>query len=634
MKQHARRLAFALCLFIWPQEVGLAQTPATKQGGSKPATARSAAAVDPLAETHRANAISLLTSLADEARGFHDAQLRARVQARAADALWPTDQARARMLFRRAWDAADAADRETERRENEERERQMKEQGAFVMSGSPRVRPEVLRLAAKRDRALGEEFLAKLDEARKQEADVSDATQAQPTNDAPAQPNEATAAESQRLGLAQRLLESGDVERAKQFAQPALGRVTEAALQFLSALRVAAPNDADAFYRELLGRALVSPTTDANTISILSSYLFSPGIFVTVEHSGGWSSQSTNAPQYSTEIPADLRAAFFNTAAQVLLRPLPPPAEDHSTAGRAGTYAIIARLLPLFEQYAPDKAPLLRTQLAALTPDAPENWRNGHESMLTEGLQHNSNEPTRDLVQDALDRLPQAKSSDERDQIYIEAAYAALRKKDYERAHDLADKISDTDLRRQLRAYLDFDALRRAVEKKDTKELMRLAADGELTHIQRVYAYTQAAAILRKNDRARALDALDAAGKEVQRIDGTDPDRARALLAVLSQTYELDHARVWEQLPELVKTVNALDNFTGEDGRLLGQFRGKGFASISSTSYDSFDLTGLFTQLAREDMDHAVELARSFNGEAPRAVATLAIARAMLEKKS
>ena len=321
-----------------------AQTPAPKQRNQSPAAVRTAA--DPLAETRRANAISLINSLADDARGFHDAQLRARVQARAADTLWDTDKEHAKILFRRAWEAAEAADREAQRREDEERQRQMNEHGAFVMSGSPRVRPEVLRLAAKRDRALGEEFLKQLDEAKKQEAD---ATQPQtPNTDAPATQNEATAAETHRLRLARELLESGDAERAKQFALPALNRVTVPALQFLSLLRISAPTDADSLYTNMLARAISDPATDANTISLLSSYLFTPGLFITVGTEGGWNSQSDRAPASSTEIPAELRTSFFNVAAQVLTRPLPPPDQDHSTAGRAGTYAIIARLLPLF----------------------------------------------------------------------------------------------------------------------------------------------------------------------------------------------------------------------------------------------------------------------------------------------
>jgi hypothetical protein len=62
---------------------------------------------DAEAAQQRTVAISLVTSLADEARSFKDQTRRARVQARAADVLWDTDPERARELFRRAWEAAE-----------------------------------------------------------------------------------------------------------------------------------------------------------------------------------------------------------------------------------------------------------------------------------------------------------------------------------------------------------------------------------------------------------------------------------------------------------------------------------------------------------------------------------------------
>ena len=48
---------------------------------------------------------------------------------------------------------------------------------------------------------------------------------------------------------------------------------------------------------------------------------------------------------------------------------------------------------------------------------------------------------------------------------------------------------------------------------------------------------------------------------------------------------------------------------------------------------DSFDLTGLFTALAQEDFYRAADLPKSFTGESPRAVAMLAVARTVLDKK-
>ncbi len=66
------------------------------------------AATDPETERilreRRAQAQSLLISLAADAGSYSDQKLRARTQARIADVLWDADPERARTLFRRAWD--------------------------------------------------------------------------------------------------------------------------------------------------------------------------------------------------------------------------------------------------------------------------------------------------------------------------------------------------------------------------------------------------------------------------------------------------------------------------------------------------------------------------------------------------
>src|ERR1041385_4560464 len=124
---------------------------------------------DAEAAQQRTVAISLVTSLADEARSFKDETRRARVQARAADVLWDTDPERARELFRRAWEAAEIVDAESARKRSEEMKRMESEGEPVVVRGGPDLRSEVLRLAAKRDRKLGEEFLKALDEAAEKE---------------------------------------------------------------------------------------------------------------------------------------------------------------------------------------------------------------------------------------------------------------------------------------------------------------------------------------------------------------------------------------------------------------------------------------------------------------------------------
>src|SRR5207244_5714980 len=104
----------------------------------------------------RAQAQSLLVALAADASNYGDYTLRARTQARIADALWETDRERGRTLFRKAWDAAEVADREAQQRQQEEIQQQKGKTGNSAVISAPNVRGEVLRLAAKHDRALGE----------------------------------------------------------------------------------------------------------------------------------------------------------------------------------------------------------------------------------------------------------------------------------------------------------------------------------------------------------------------------------------------------------------------------------------------------------------------------------------------
>src|SRR5215211_1264707 len=160
MDRHPRLLAFALCVSALAPAAVPAQTPAPAAAQKKPAAKKPKAdAADPMAEVRRASAVSLVSSLADEARTFRDPALRARVQARAADALWETDKEKARALFRRAWEAAEAADRDTADLTEAEQRRRAIAQGAAGARGLLNMRREVVILTARHDRELGEEFL-------------------------------------------------------------------------------------------------------------------------------------------------------------------------------------------------------------------------------------------------------------------------------------------------------------------------------------------------------------------------------------------------------------------------------------------------------------------------------------------
>lgn len=649
MPKRVSMLALALCTVVSPVPGGAQEQPAAKPKPAKASAKKPAAeAPDPMAELRRTTAISLVSTLADDARTFRDPALRARVQARAADALWETEREKAFTLFRRAWDEAEAADAEADRRVADDRARQQRERGYASVQLGPSLRTEVLRLAAKRDRALGEEFLTKLDEARKRELESAATSGERPTDAAPANrgdkqteqprpdPMETPPAVAKRLRLAIQLLQDGDVERATQFAAPALGAVYPPALEFLTRLRATNAQAADERYAMLVARAAQNPASDANTASLLASYLFSPTLYMTFSATAGSNANSwgngPGQPQPPTDVPPQLRAAYFRTAAAILLRPTPTPDQDRTSAGRAGWYMVITRLLPLFDQYAPDRSALLRAKQASLAPDTPEGTRGPNNNALTRGLV--PEDPNRDRVAETLGRLDRAKTAEERDAVYVDAVFDAMRQKD-PRVEEFLGKIEDADTRQKLRAFIDMDAAREAVNERNAAEALRIARGNSLTSIQRAWVLTEAARLVSKEEPGRAVEILDEALAEAkERIDAASVERVSALVSIATQLYELDRARTWEVMHEVVKAANAAKSYTGADGRISTRFQSRGMTMASSSTVQSFDLTDIFTKLAREELQRAADLARSFEGEAPRSFATLAVARSVLDGKA
>jgi hypothetical protein len=602
--------------------------PQTTAAPAKPVAKNKAtsAATKARIDQQKALALSLLVSLANDARNFSDQRLRARTLSRIADALWDPDPDQGRALFRKAWDSAEVADQESARRMDEERQRQQagNPNAPFGLMWPPDLRLEILRLAARRDRALGEELLDKLTEARKQEA--TDASSPARTD-----PFDATAAVKQRLRLANQLLDA-DVDRALQFADPALGLITLEGLDFLSLLREKNPAAADQRYAGMLAIADSDVKSDANTISLLSSYLFTPHLFVTFEPSGGQASSSSNQRTPPPEVVPELRNAFFRTAAGVLLRPSPSREQDRSSSGLQGKYLVIRRLMPLFQQYASKEiTDQLRSEMEVLAQGTDRDVRDeDDENPIQKGI--TPERKPEDAEKSLLDRIDRAKTSEERDALYLQLAARAAQRGDM-RARDFTEKIEESELRKKARPYVDMYLARNVVEKKETEKALLLADKGELTHIQKAWVLTQVAKALPPTDGEKALEIVGEALAEARRIDVSDPDRPRALIAVANAYLTIDRGRAWETMLEVAKASNSAEGFNGEDGRLSMKLQSKNMTSMHSSTVDDFNLPGVFRELAKENATQAIEIARSFEGEAPRATALIAVARTLLSEK-
>jgi hypothetical protein len=582
-------------------------------------TNRAAVSAEDDLEIHQRRSVALLAlqSLAIEARSYRDEPLRARVQARVADALWEQDQDAARALFRRAWEVAESI-------ETTASGPRTAMPGRAPAGGAPprprlNLRREILQLVARRDHKLGEEFLKRM--TAKYEAAKS--------SDLSSDPTSLSSGEiAERLRLANGFLADGNLLRALEFADPALVQVTNASIGFLLSLYEKNPAAADQRFAFLLTIAANDPASDANTVSLLTSYAFTPSIFLVV--SPGGIPSSTSFPSHPPpDLSPALRKTFFQVSANILLRPLAQL--DQSSAGRAGTYFMVTRLLPLFQQFAPELAPALSSQLAALGPEAGRATMNAGDRSLNRGM--NDNGKPGSIDDELKDRLDRAGNSDARDRAYAFAAMGAAEQGD-PHATDFVDKIEDLETRNGVRRFVAYSLIRSLLAGKRIDEALALLRKADLPHPLRAHFLTQAAGLTSEKDQVRALELLEDALAETHRIDASTSDRAYCLVALLWHFSKVSKSRSWELLSETVKAANAVADFTGENGHTTLTLEGKFSIRMGTELTSPTDLSQLFASLADEDFYQALDAARSFTGEAPRALTMTSVARPMFEKKS
>jgi hypothetical protein len=621
--QLMKLIGLLLAIFLLANSA-YSQSPDTRKGPSTTPTLSKPSTKAEI-QQRRGRARSLLVSLSTDAQSFRDQTLRARSLARIADALWQVDVDQARLLFRKAWEAAEVADQDSNKKLQEEINNQKTRTGSFAITFPPNIRSEVLKLTARHDRAMAEDFLTKLISA-KGDVPNSATTRRDPLSD---RPDEAT---SQRLAVANELLKADDTERALQFAAPALAVVSPGTIDFLSDLREKNPTLADSAYLALLHSSLNEPRSDANTVSLLASYIFTPHMFMTFSGAGASMSQK-DSPVTPATVTPELRATFFQSAATILLRPLPSPDQlDQTSLGIDGKYLVIKRLLPFFEQFASaELVDNLRGHLNALAANVSNNARRREDDWISRGIK--PDKPTAEREQELLDRIERVKTSAERDVLYLQLAFMLSMQGDV-RARDITAKVENPETRNQAQAFVDSSLANYFVDKKLPDAALDLVHKGDLTRPHKSWILAQCAKIVAKTDTAKALELINDATDEARRIEPSDSALPRALLAVANALKLVDITRVWDATFDAVKAANSAEGFTGEDGQFIFRFQSRAQNSISNKRVPDFDLEPLFRDLTMLDYDRSVELARGFQAEGPRAIATIAIARAVLSPKN
>jgi hypothetical protein len=617
-------LSLALCFVVQPAS-------AQKRIRTKPAAKTDAQAIE---RARRAKALTLLTETADEAAKLEDLLYRARLQALVADALWPFDQQRARLLFRRAWEAASASDKA-------EREAEAQEQGALVdaVEQVTEARDEVLAKTARRDAAMADIFLRELVKDAKAENSAEQNESEQTTNW-----REPSATGARRIALGYELLDKGEAESALKIVAPVVNEGASASLMiFMMRLRERNAAAGDALYRMMITQMRKSVNADANTVLLLSTPIVSPELMVTIDEHGSLQFQpvaradAQGSP--TTPVAPALRSTFFNAAASVLLRPINARAGLSETQERAARYFATARLLPFFERDAAQYAPELQARAAALLNEFTDSRRDSLSSQLS--LRTIGAPPSTDPLRSHFEELARATEQAERDRITTRIVLIAARTRAWDRARRAAAELSDEALRRAANSFIalhqiaDLSNAYKDEKEDDYESIVTFLKGVDVPPLAAAWGYAQAARVAaRKADKQRVAELLTEAEHYAARVDAKTGQRVAAYGVIAFEAARLDSQRAWELLSELVKAANASEDFAGDESSIeLGADENSTMPAPFTFTAEVFRLDTIFATMAHLDFERALSSARALEGDVPRAFAQLAIARAGLEKK-
>jgi hypothetical protein len=449
------------------------------------------------------------------------------------------------------------------------------------------------------------------------------------------------------------LLDRGEPARAAQFAAPlvAEGPVREF-VRFILQLRPQAPREADALYLQLLKQAASDPSADANDVLVLSSYVISPQLFVTVSGEASVRlyamGRENGEDSQGRDVPPAVRGAFYTVAAALLLRPFPPRlSEPEVLAESAALYFAAGRLLPFFERDAPQHAPHLRERMEALAGGIEEARRERLSAhMPTESMRpKNPSDPLEKFVEEMSDPVSRA----ERYGMRLRAVTEAARRKLWDRARKLAAEIPDADARREAAFVIVSYQIKYLTETfaddEDENDFEQAAAfardaDADVPPAVRARGLAQAAEMAaRKGRRERALGLLEEGVGFALRADKGTGLRLDAFAVLASLAARLDGARAWELLAEVVRSANAFDAAAKETppppaapeavSRLLAD-GGEPLEKI----FEPFRTDELFATMARTDVARTLAEARALEEFEKRSGLLFAAARAVLERNA
>ena len=479
----------------------------------------------------------------------------------------------------------------------------------------------IIRMTATFDRKLAQSYINKYTDFEKSESKLSSDSSLTPQMTANLQLRLATALIAKDSTLAITLAES-------TLTSP----LSSQTLVFLGMLRKKEIGLANSFFTAALQSIKMRQGNDLNELLLLYSYAFSPKKVPYLTPRGISLLQIPDYINVDHDYPVDPKIAmqYLQTAMQVVLDLSRYSAERSGrlAVGVSGDLYFINLIEPHVATYFPTFAESLtkHKNLIAqyLQPDA--------VTELQSRLGRFNSYGEKPAVDPILDASTPSFYNKHNDRIYYSSALDFIRAKEYEKALQLAERISP-DFREKAKESIMFAIAERAVADSEIEKAESIARrDGNL--VRRAYILTLIAEALssdKKSDRVRASEILTELGQIAAKLDH-GKERFAILSGAAAVSSRFDKVRTFEFIREAIKVANKVDDFDG-DVRIGFSIEFDGFTFFSPIYRERITFQTGLNRLASEDFDSVLFDVRTLHNRIARLKAIIAVCGPVLSKE-
>jgi hypothetical protein len=382
------------------------------------------------------------------------------------------------------------------------------------------------------------------------------------------------------------------------------------------------------------------PSTDANSVLLLTAPLVSPSLLVVVDANGSTSFRSLTSIALSSTaqsaIPADLQSAILSTSAEILLQRSSQVLTDGGGRATVAYFFALSRLMPLFDSVAAQFSPALQARQTELAPSVQDSVKGMMASQA--GLTTIAAQQQGDPLKGQVDQLAQAGDSATRDRIALGIIKSAVRNRFWDRARRTTTLISDPLLRRASISFITIseigDILRAYQDDKETdyEQVLRYLRNSGAPSFALAWGYAQTSEIAaRKNGARRAVSLIDEGETLAAQAPAGTREQLLAYEALTLAAVKFNKSRVSTLLREIVRTANSIEEFRGDEEEL--DLMNDGSASTNeklSVDISSIQLDTIFSKVALLDFEEAATQARALERPIPRLLSLNAVAKTVL----